>query len=204
MLEGCWQRALAIAVAMLFAFVQSPDWSSALDYKGSWVVCLPSGRLRAWDSGSHWFHRESTAWYPLWFKKTKTKTTFLKLFSKWNTVKHRRDARAALLSLAPTLATLRCRLEQLIAVLGPSCAHTAAAAAVPLQNCPVSLWFSLFLCEFNLWLSPCELDTICWGRRRGRCAASRAGLGSLAQAGVSCINDGGNTSLLGHNWWCLS
>lgn len=40
-----------------------------------------------------------------------------------------------------------------MAVLGPSRAHTAAAVTVPLQNCPVSLWLSLFLCEFNLWLS---------------------------------------------------
>lgn len=183
MLEGCWQRALAIAVAMLFAFVQSPDWSSALDYKGGLVFHLPSGRLRAWDDVSHGFHRESAAWFPLWFKKTKTKTTSLKLFSKWNTVKARRDAQAA---------------------LGPSCAHTAAAVTVPLQNCPVPLWLSLFLCEFNLWLSPCECDTICWGGRRGRCAASRAGLGSSAQAGVSHINDVGNPSLLGHNCRCLS
>lgn len=129
MLEWCWQRALA--VAMLFAFVvQSPDWSSALDYKGSWVFCLPSGRLRAWDDGSHGFHRESAAWYLLWFKKkTNNKTTFLKLFSKWNTVKHRRDAWAALLSLAPTLAVLRHGPEQLMAALGPSRAHAAAAVS---------------------------------------------------------------------------
>lgn len=204
MLEGCWQRALAIAVAMLFAFVQSPDWSSALHYKGSWVFCLPGGRLRAWDDGSHWFHRESAAWYPLWFKKKQNQNNLLKTLLQMKHSEAQRDAWAALLYLAPTLAMLRHGPGQLMAAFGPSRANTAAAVIVPLQNCPVSLWLSLFLCEYNLWLSPYELDTTCWGRPRGRCAGSRASLGSSAQAGVSCVNGVGNPSLLGHNCRCLS
>lgn len=44
-------------------------------------------------------------------------------------MKHRRDAWASLLSLAPTLAVLRHGPEQLMAALGPFRAHAAAAVS---------------------------------------------------------------------------
>lgn len=73
MLEGCWQRALA--VAMLFAFVVWPSWSSALDYKRNLSLLSSQWQAQSWGWGSRtimdWFHGENAAWCPLRLKRRK-------------------------------------------------------------------------------------------------------------------------------------
>lgn len=103
--EVCWQRTLT--VAMLFAFVvQSPSWSSALDYKGNGVCCLPSGGHKAWDeaAGALWIGFTGRVLHGVHLGFERQKKPLLKPFPKLNTMKHRNDLWAALLSQAVTLA----------------------------------------------------------------------------------------------------
>lgn len=211
MLQGCWQRAL---LPCCWICHSSPSWSSALDYKGIWVWCLPSGSCKAWDEvvGVLWIGFTGRVLHSVHLCFGRQKNTCLKPFPKLKTM----ECKEWFMGSSPVSG---CRISY--ACTGCQCC-SLQHLVLPVRAQQQKGWLACQTCFLSpvllgsLWLTSVSVLVLLvvvtlWTWHHllakallGSALRGRVALGSSAGGVPSCINGVGNPSLLGHVCRCLS
>lgn len=182
-----------------------------LQKKSSLLCSQWQAQSLGWGSRTlmDWFHRENAAWCPLRFKRRKN------LLKTCPQIKHNKAQEwslgSSLVSAFHISYACMRTLVLLAAVLGPSCACTTAEMRVSSSDLllspellPLLVLSSYFCASFGGGCHLVSLTPSAGEGAAGRCAVRQSRCGILSTLSLSCINDIGNPSLLGHVCGCLS